>query len=238
VDRRDAIKALGLGTLAVGGLSGIALAQPGGGNALAAGFRDGAFVLPPLPYAPDALQPHIDGQTMTLHHDKHHAGYVKGANAALDALREIREGKRDAGEIKRWEKDLAFNGSGHVLHTLFWTNMSPDPGQPSDALQAAIGRDLGSLDALKTQLSAAAGAVEGSGWGILGYHPMTSGLMIVQAEVHQNLTVQALVPLLVLDVWEHAYYLTYQNRRADYITAWWNVVNWPEVSARYEAAAG
>lgn len=232
--RRQALTSFGLGPL-VAGLAGSAIAQTAPS---AEGYVDGAFVLPPLPYAPEALEPHIDAQTMSLHHDKHHAGYVKGANAALTALKEIRAGTRDAGEVKRWEKDLAFHGSGHVLHTIFWANLSPTPGSPSAELAAAIDRDFGSFAAFQTHFSAAANAVEGGGWAILGYHPLVGGLLVLQAELHQNLTVQGLVPLLVLDVWEHAYYLRYQNRRADYVTAWWNVVNWDDVSARYAAAVG
>lgn len=233
MDRREAIQAMGLGTLAAAGLATSAIAQPLAG---AGGFANGAFVLPPLPYGPDALEPHIDTQTMSLHHDKHHAAYVKGANSALDALREIRDGQRDVGETKRWEKELAFHGSGHVLHTLFWGSMSPQAGAPSGGLQAAIQRDFGAVDALVTQFTAAANSVEGGGWAILAYHPMMAGLVVLQAELHQNLTLQGAVPLLVVDVWEHAYYLRYQNRRADYITAWWNVADWEAASSRYAAA--
>jgi len=235
MDRREALVTIGMGTLALGG--GVAsvraeAAAPG----MAAAFKDGEFVLPPLGYAYDALEPYIDAQTMKLHHDIHHAGYVKGANKALAALKEICDGKRETAEIKHWERELAFNGSGHMLHTIFWLNMSPKPGQPSEALKKAVNNDFGGMDKLKAVFLAAAGAVEGSGWGILGYCPMTDGLMLLQAEKHQNLTFQGIVPLLVLDVWEHAYYLKYQNRRSEYCEAFWNVIDWGDVSNRFEAA--
>jgi Fe-Mn family superoxide dismutase len=201
------------------------------------GFANGEFVLPPLPYPYEALEPHIDAATMKLHHDIHHASYVKGANKALSELAAI-AGGGDPALVKHWERELAFHGSGHTLHTIFWNNMDPNSGQPAPDLAAAIDRDFGSLDACKKLFSAAAGAVEGSGWAVLGYLPLASRLFILQAEKHQDLAVQGIVPLLVIDVWEHAYYLKYQNKRADYIAAWWNVVNWRDVSARFALAAG
>lgn len=259
MERRDAIKVLGIGAVAFGGGSGAVLAQSGmkeegseskamhegsamkhegsAGKHEMMGFHGGEFVLPPLPYAYNALEPHIDEETMHLHHDKHHAGYVKGANKACEALMEIRQGKRDASEIKAWEKALAFHGSGHVLHTIFWSNLSPNSGEPSDELGKAIDHGFGGMDAFKTHMSAATKSVEGSGWGILAYHPMIMGLMVLQAEKHQNLTVQGAQPLLVFDVWEHAYYLKYQNKRAEFVDALWNIVDWENVSHRYAMAA-
>jgi len=236
MDRREALTVLGLGTLALeSGILGAGAQSPA--PAALEGYQNGEFVLPPLPYEYGALEPHIDAQTVKLHHDMHHAAYVKGANKAMAALRELCEGKRDSAEIKRWEGELAFHGSGHALHAMYWRNMSPKPGAPSKTLQEAIDRDFGGSDKMKAVLAAAANAVEGSGWAILGCHPMTGGLLAVQAEKHQNLAFQGLVPLLALDVWEHAYYLKYQNRRADYIEAFWNVADWADVSRRYEAAA-
>ncbi len=243
MERRDALKTLGFGALALGAGGSIAGADrsAGGRSAVAApasspAFADGQFILPPLGYDYDALEPHIDAQTMTLHHDKHHAGYVKGANKAMAALKEIAAGARDAGETKRWERDMAFHGSGHAMHTIFWENMSPYPGKPSAALMSAARKSFGGLDQCKTLFSAASKSVEGSGWGILGYLPMADSLVVLQAEKHQDLTVQGVVPLLVLDVWEHAYYLKYQNRRADYVAAFFNVIDWGNVSERYAAA--
>ena len=197
------------------------------------------FELPPLPYPYDALEPHIDEATMKLHHDKHHAGYVAGLNNALKKLEEARAGG-DMSLVKHWSREAAFNGSGHFLHALFWTNMSPEGGgEPVGMLGDAIVRDFGSYEAFKNQYIAAATAVEGSGWAILGYHKHEDGghLLIVQAEKHQNLTVQGILPLLVLDVWEHAYYLHYQNKRADFVKAFFNVINWKDVASRFEEAA-
>ena len=195
----------------------------------------GQFTLPPLPYAADALEPHMDAQTVKLHHDLHHAGYVNGANAALAALKAARE----AGDFKlvdHHSKKLAFHASGHFLHSLYWENMAPvgKGGAPSEALQKAIVETFGSLDTMKAQMSAAAAAVEGSGWGVLGYNPFNQQLTILQCENHEKKAIWSLVPILVVDVWEHAYYLKYQNKRADFIAAWWNLVNWNDVSARFE----
>jgi Fe-Mn family superoxide dismutase len=194
------------------------------------------YVLPPLPYNYNALEPHIDEATMKLHHDKHHAGYVAGFNNALKKLEEARA-NGDFALVKHWSREAAFNGSGHFLHAIFWTNMSPKGGgEPKGALREAIDKDFGGFEAFKNQYIAAAGAVEGSGWAILGYHKEGKQLMIVQAEKHQNLTVQGIIPLLVLDVWEHAYYLKYQNKRPDYIKAFFNVINWDDVAHRYADA--
>ena len=197
------------------------------------------YTLAPLPYDYDALEPHIDAETMKLHHDIHHAGYVAGLNNALKKLDEARK-SGDMGLVKHWSREEAFHGSGHFLHEIFWNNMSPNGGgEPTGALAEAIKADFGSYDAFAKQYSAAAGAVEGSGWAILGYKKADDGsgqLMIVQAEKHQNLTVQGIIPLLVLDVWEHAYYLRYQNRRPEYVKAFFNVINWDDVAKRYEAA--
>lgn len=198
------------------------------------------YELPPLPYAYDALEPHIDEQTMRLHHDKHHLSYVNGLNAALDKLAAAREAG-DFALIKHWSREAAFHGSGHFLHSIFWPNMAPAGSgsrEPSGDLAAQIAKDFGSFDAFKAQFSAAAGAVEGSGWALLVWEPNAGQLEVLTAEKHQNLTQWGVVPLLVLDVWEHAYYLKYQNNRGAYVTAWWNVVNWADVAERFAAARG
>ena len=199
-----------------------------------------AHKLSPLPYAYDALEPYIDEQTMRLHHDIHHLGYVNGLNKAEERLAEARQ-NGDFGLVKHWSREAAFHGSGHLLHSIFWPNMisaSEAKAQPDGALAAAINRDFGSFDAFKAQFIAAAGAVEGSGWGILAYRPDDDALVILQAEKHQNLTQWGVIPLLVLDVWEHAYYLKYQNRRPDYISAFWNVVNWDQAAKNFKDAQG
>ncbi len=195
-----------------------------------------AHTLPELPYAYDALEPHIDEQTMRLHHDIHHIGYVTGLNNAEEKLAEARE-SGDFGLTKHWEREAAFHGAGHLLHTIFWTNMGPDGGgEPGGELSDAINGDFGDFDKFKSHFSAAANQVEGSGWGILAYRPFDGKLVILQAEKHQNLTQWGVIPLLVIDVWEHAYYLKYQNKRPDYTAAFFNVINWSDVEDRFKEA--
>ena len=193
------------------------------------------YSLPELPYAYNALEPHYDEQTVRIHHDMHHKAYVDGLNNALSKLAQARD-NADYALIKHWEKELAFQGSGHVLHTLFWENMTPQGSDsPSGNLLQQIEQDFGGFEAFQKQFSAAAGAVEGSGWAVLGWQPQLGQLLITQVEKHQDLTVWGSVPLLILDVWEHAYYLKYQNRRAEWIKAWWNIVNWEVVAQRFGA---
>jgi Fe-Mn family superoxide dismutase len=196
----------------------------------------GGHTLPPLPYAYNALEPHIDELTMRIHHDKHHQSYVDGLNVAEKKLAESRK-KNNFELIKHWERELAFNGAGHYLHTIFWTIMNPaGGGKPSGMLAEQIKRDFGSYEAFKNQFTEAANKVEGSGWAMLVWSPRAHRLEILQAEKHQNLSQSDIVPLLPLDVWEHAYYLKHQNERKKYIEDWWNVVYWPAVAERYETA--
>jgi len=199
------------------------------------------YELAPLPYAYNALEPHIDEQTMRLHHDKHHLAYVNGLNNALDKLEAARS-SGDVGLVKHWSREAAFHGSGHFLHSIFWPNMAPagsgGGGEPGGELGAQIAQDFGSFAAFKTQYSAAANQVEGSGWALLVWEPNAGQLEVLQSEKHQNLTQWGVRPLLVLDVWEHAYYLKYQNNRGAYVEAWWNVVNWADVAERLKAARG
>ncbi len=209
------------------------LARDGGYDA-----ATGKYILPPLPYEYDALEPHIDAQTMRLHHDIHHQGYVNGLNSALEALKAVREG--GGGNVKALSRDLAFHGSGHFLHTIFWKNMSPrGGGEPRGPLKEAIERSFGSFEAFWSHFAAASGSVEASGWGILAFEPLSDSLLVMQSEKHQNLTAWGVIPLLVIDVWEHAYYLRYQNKRGDYIKAFRNIINWADVAQRYtEARSG
>ncbi|SDE63549.1 superoxide dismutase, Fe-Mn family [Paenibacillus sp. UNCCL117] len=196
----------------------------------------GGHRLPPLPYAYDALEPHIDAKTMRIHHDKHHQSYVDGLNKAEKKLQQARE-TGDFDLVKHWERELAFNGAGHYLHTLFWNVMKPGGGgQPAGPLAAEIRKSFGSFEAFQKQFSAAADKVEGGGWAILVWSPRSHRLEILQAEKHQNLSQWDVVPLLPLDVWEHAYYLKHQNERAKYIEAWWHTVNWAYVNERFNAA--
>jgi Fe-Mn family superoxide dismutase len=193
-----------------------------------------AYTLPPLPYK--SLEPVIDDATLALHHDKHHAGYVKGANAALEALAKAREAG-DFALVKHWERELAFHASGHVLHSLYWTSMRPGGrGEPSAALAQAIEASFGSKEKMLAQFAAATKAVEASGWGVLAWEPLGRRLVVLQAERHQDLTVWGCVPILVCDVWEHAYYLKYQNRRADYVDAAMGILDWQSASERFSQA--
>ncbi len=196
-----------------------------------------AHELPALPYAYDALEPHIDEATVRVHHDAHHAGYVKGLNNAEAKLAAAREAG-DFAMIKHWSRELAFHGSGVLLHTLYWENMGPaaTSGAAGGTLLEQINKDFGSFDAFKAQFTKATAAVEGSGWGLLVWNPTFEKLEVLQTEKHQNLTQWGVKPILVCDVWEHAYYLKYQNKRAAYIDAWWNVVNWADVQAKFDAA--
>ena len=231
--RREMLGSLGT-LVAAGGWIGLTadetLAQTAGGIT--------EYKLPPLPYDYDALEPHIDKETMTLHHDKHHAAYVKGLNDAIAGLADAsKAGSEGAAKIRSLTDSLMFNGAGHTLHTVFWSNMKKDGGgDPTGSIAKAIDASFGSFNAFQSQFSAAATQVQGSGWGILAYEPLGKRLIVTAPEKHQNGTVYGCIPLLVLDVWEHAYYLKYQNKRADYVKAWWNVVNWDNVSQRLDAA--
>ena len=191
-----------------------------------------AHELPALPYAYNALEPHIDEATVRLHHDKHHAAYVNGLNNAESKLAEARE-KNDFSLIKHWEREAAFHGAGHFLHTLYWQNMSANGGaKPSGALLDAICSKFGSFESFTAQFKAAAIAVEGSGWALLVKNLQTKQLDILTAEKHQDLTQWFTVPILACDVWEHSYYLKYQNNRAGYVDAFFNVINWADVEKR------
>ena len=188
--------------------------------------------LPSLPYDYSALEPHYEERTLRLHHGAHHKAYVEGLNNAESRLAEARE-RGDFALVKHWERELAFHGSGHILHSMFWENMKPGGGGPAAGPVAeGIERDFGGFEIFKKQFSAAAAAVEGSGWALLCRLPAFDKLEILTAEKHQNLTQWGAVPLLVLDLWEHAYYLQYQNKRAAFIEAWWNLVNWEDVNRR------
>jgi superoxide dismutase, Fe-Mn family len=195
------------------------------------------YTLPDLPYDYGALEPHISGEIMQLHHDKHHATYVKGANTALDQLATMRE-NNDFATVNKVQQDLAFNYSGHVNHSVFWPNMSPDGGdKPFGDLAAAIDRDFGSFDGFRNHFSAVATGIQGNGWAALEYDEAGQRLLIGQFNDHQIRQFSGTVPLLLLDVWEHAFYLQYKNVKPDYVKAWWNVVNWANVQERYAAAA-
>jgi superoxide dismutase, Fe-Mn family len=197
-----------------------------------------AYTLPDLPYDYSALEPHISGQIIELHHDKHHNTYVQEANATLEKL-EAARASDDFEAIVGLEKTLAFNVSGHVLHSIYWQNMSPTGGgNPEGMLADAIKADFKTFKAFKAQLTHATTTVQGSGWGTLAWEPVGGRLLTEQVYDHQGNIGQGAVPLLVIDIWEHAFYLQYKNVKADYVSAFWNLVNWPDVASRLEAAKG
>lgn len=195
------------------------------------------YELPDLPYDYDALEPHISGEIMRLHHDKHHQTYVDGANAALEGLEKAREEGCDQNTIRALSKNLAFNLGGHTNHSIFWKNLSPNGGgEPTGELAEAINRDFGSFEKFKDNFTNAALSLQGSGWAVLGYDHVAGRLVVEQMTDQQgNLSIN-LTPLLLLDMWEHAFYLQYKNVKADYVNAVWNVFNWEDVAERFAAA--
>ncbi|MEZ5171660.1 MAG: superoxide dismutase [Acidimicrobiia bacterium] len=192
------------------------------------------YELPELPYDYSDLEPHYSARILELHHGKHHAAYVKGANTTMADLASARQ-RDDYGSLNQLEKNLAFHVSGHVLHTLFWTNMSPDGGgKPDGDLDDAITEFFGTYEGFRTQLTEAALGIQGSGWGALAWEPVGKRLVVEQIHDHQGNIGNGTLPLLVLDMWEHAYYLQYENVKADWVESFWKIVNWPDVAERFE----
>jgi len=190
------------------------------------------YELPVLPYGYGSLEPAYSQELLELHHDKHHASYVKGANKALSDLMQARKDS-DYAVINQIQKDLAFNLSGHVLHSIFWCNMSPDGGgDPQGDLAQAIDDSFGDIDMLREHLGQGASALQGSGWSALCYEPVSQRLIVEQIYDHQNNLGNGCVPLLVLDMWEHAYYLQYRNDKQQWIKSFWEVVDWSDVERR------
>jgi Fe-Mn family superoxide dismutase len=194
------------------------------------------YTLPELPYDYAALEPHISAKIMELHHDKHHAAYVTGANTALAQMAEARD-SGNLGNINKLEKDLAFHLGGHINHSIFWTNLSPDGGdKPVGELAAAIDDGFGSFDKFVAHFTAAAMGLQGSGWAVLSWDPVGKQLIIQQLfDQHAN-TAMATIPVLQLDMWEHAFYLDYLNVKADYVKAFWNIANWENAGLRFTTA--
>lgn len=196
----------------------------------------GKHKLPPLPYRYDALEPYISEKIMRLHHDQHHKSYVDGLNKAE---KEIYQGNSEDKLWKHWFREQAFHGSGHYLHTIFWFNMMPNGGgEPlhTTLIAKQINQDFGSFKKFKQIFTNAAESVEGSGWALLVWSPRSHRLAVQTREKHQHYALADSIPLLVLDVWEHAYYLQYENERNTYIKEWWNVINWGNVNDRFEEA--
>ncbi len=241
MDRREFVKCV-IGTASIAGIAVITGCngeedEPVTGEPTEETFGGGvgqmAFELPDLPYAKDALEPFLGEQTLTLHHDRHHQGYVDGLNAAEENVAAAREAG-DFSSIRTLCDAQAFNYSGHLFHSIFWTCMSPDGGgEPEGPLAEQIETDFGSLADFKAHFLAATNAVQASGWGVLAWQPLGEKLVILQAEKHQNLSEWGAQPIMVLDVWEHAYYLDYQNRRGEFTEGFFDVVNWEAIGARF-----
>ncbi len=195
------------------------------------------YELPALPYDTSALEPYISREQLSLHHDKHHQGYVKGANTNLEKIEQARRDNADIDE-KAALKEFSFNIGGHSLHSLFWPTMAPagkgGGGTPGGALADALDREFGSFDRFKKEFSQAASSVEGSGWAALVMEPLSGRPLIMQIEKHSNDVYPSAPILMVLDVWEHAYYVDYRNNRGQFVDAFWNIVNWDEVTRRME----
>lgn len=191
------------------------------------------YVLPQLPYDYKALEPHISEEQLRLHHSKHHQAYVNAANALLEKIKTARTNNAEI-DIKATAKELSFNLAGHMLHSLFWENLQPAKGkpEPSGTAQDILVKEFGSYERFKTEFSKAAVTAEGSGWAVLAFCSTLNKPVIMQIEKHNVNLVPALPILLVLDVWEHAYYLDYKNERVKFVEAFWNIVNWDSVNQR------
>ena len=194
------------------------------------------YELPDLPYALDALEPLYSSELLELHYAKHHQGYVDTANSTLQAMQEMRK-ENDYSRLNQLQKTLAFSLSGHVMHSIFWRNLSPDGGgEPDPALRESLEETFGSVDLVREQMTEAATSLQGSGWVTLAWEPLGQGLIIEQVYDHQGNTGTATLPLLVIDCWEHAYYLQYRNEKAKFIKAFWDMVNWKDVAGRLDSA--
>lgn len=194
------------------------------------------YTLPDLRFDPGDLEPHLEARIVELHHSKHHAAYVTGANKAAEQLDEARAAERWA-ELPGLSRTFAFNLGGHVLHSIYWTNLSPDGGgEPDGALRTAIDDTFDGFESFRKLFTQASLLVQGSGWGVLAWEPLAQRLVVEQLTVHHDNHLTGSVPLLAIDVWEHAYYLQYANVRADYMSAIWNIVDWSDVGKRFAAA--
>jgi Fe-Mn family superoxide dismutase len=196
---------------------------------------NGNFNHLPLPYNKNFLEPYMDEETVYLHHTFHHGGAVKAANNDLQKIRKALD-ENNLETTDYWTKKLSYHFSSHVLHTIFWTNLTNKKTDPGGDLLKRIEKDFGSYEKLKVYLAKTSKDVDGNGWGILGYQPYSDKLTILQCENHEKLTQWGVVPLLVVDVWEHAYYLKYKNKRADFVDTMFQIINWDNVSDRLNTA--
>ena len=195
--------------------------------------QDGNFSQLALPYPEDFLEPYMDAETMKLHYAFHHGGAVKAANNDLKKIKESVD-NNTLETVDFWTKKLSFHFSSHILHSIFWTNLTNKQMSPTGELLKRIEKNFGSYDKLKTYIATTSKNIDGNGWGILGYQPYSDSLTVLQCENHEKLTQWGVVPILVIDVWEHAYYLKYKNKRADFVDALFNIINWDNVSQRLD----
>ncbi len=241
VNRRNMMKAtIAGGVLGMSGGSeiiGADMNDKGACPGLEDSFGGGVYKLPELGYGYDELEPYYGEKNLRIHHQKHHSGYVNGLNSTLSELKNLRQsGQLDS--IKSLSRGLAFHGSGHVLHCLFWRSMRPGGSDMPNILGKAMKESFGSVEAGKAHFAAATKSVEASGWGVLAYEPVSKELMVLQAEKHQDLAIWGVVPLLVCDVWEHAYYLKYANERGKWVDNFMKIADWSFANSRLEAVRG
>ncbi|MBK9983390.1 MAG: superoxide dismutase [Saprospiraceae bacterium] len=236
MDRKDFLK----NTLIIGGASMLpsnsifaASVTEGGIDKLV--DANGNFIQQVLPYAENYLEPGMDAETMHLHYTFHHGGAVKAANNDLKKIKEALD-SNNLETVDYWTKKLSFHFSSHVLHSIFWTNLTAKQTSPTGELLKRIEKDFGSFDKLKTYIAATSKNVDGNGWGILGYQPYSDSLSVLQCENHEKLTQWGVIPLLVIDVWEHAYYLKYKNKRTDFVDALFPILNWDNAAMRLDNA--
>jgi Fe-Mn family superoxide dismutase len=197
--------------------------------------KDGKFALQPLPYNENFLEPAMDQETLHLHYTFHHGDAAKAANKDLEMIKKAID-ENNVETVDYWTKKLSFHLSSHILHTIFWTNLTNKKSDPLGALLKQIEKDFGSYDKLKLLISRTSKGVDGNGWGILGYQPYTQKLTVLQCENHEKLTQWGVIPLLVVDVWEHSYYLKYRNRRAEFVDNLFPIINWDNVAQRFSVA--
>jgi superoxide dismutase, Fe-Mn family len=197
--------------------------------------ENGNFIQATLPYAENFLEPYMDSETVHLHYTFHHGGATKAANVDLKKIKDAIEANNFE-TVDYWTKKLSYHLSSHILHSIFWTNLTIKSTNPKSELLKQIEKDFGSFDKLKMYLAHTSKNVDGNGWGILGYHPITKKLSVFQCENHEKLTQWGIVPILVIDVWEHSYYLKYKNKRADFVDALFKIIDWDNVAMRFNEA--
>ncbi len=196
---------------------------------------NGNYILQPLPYNENFLEPYIDAETMHLHYTFHHGGAVKAANKDVAMIKKALD-ENNLETVDYWTKKLSYHFSSHILHSIFWTNLTNKKTNPSGDLLKRIEKNFGSYDKLKTLIAETSKNVDGNGWGIVAYQPYSDSLTVLQCENHEKLTQWGAIPLLVIDVWEHAYYLRYKNKRTDFVDALFNIINWDNAAQRLNTA--